>query len=71
MLMFKCFTCRTLFANKQLIYEQKLESVCMNNDLSEEEKNQVKSKILDELEIKRYCCRPRIMGYMKHIEVVK
>lgn len=70
MLYFKCPTCRTLLANKQLVYEKRLAEIC-NSNKSKEEKNKLKQQLLDEIELKRECCRMRMMGYVKLIDVVK
>lgn len=73
MLYFKCPTCRTLLANKQLLYEKRLADICkFNIDKSkDDDKDAAKQKLLDELELKRPCCRMRIMGYVKLIDIIK
>lgn len=71
MLYFKCPTCRTLLANKQLIFEKELEKICNNNQLTEKQKDEEKMKLLDRLELKRYCCRMRMLTYVKLIEIIK
>lgn len=71
MLYFKCPTCRTILANKQLLFEQNLDETCANNKLSEAEKNKEKNKILDSLEVKRICCRMRMLTYVRLIDVIK
>jgi len=71
MLYFRCPTCGTLLANKQLVYEQKLEEICLNRKLNNKEKNDLKRKLLDDMELHRSCCRMRIMGYVKLIEKIK
>lgn len=71
MLYFKCPTCKTLLANKQLLYEGKLDSICKNSKMSINEKNNAKMKILDELELHRPCCRMRIMGNVTLIDKIK
>ena len=70
MLYYKCPTCRTLLANKQLIYEQKLAEICESNK-SKNEKDNLKKSILDDLELVRPCCRMRMMGYIKLIDIIK
>lgn len=70
MLYFKCPTCRTLLANKQLVYEKRLKEIC-NSNKPKNEKDSEKKKLLDELELHRECCRMRIMGYVKLIEIIK
>lgn len=70
MLYFKCPTCRTLLANKQLVYEKRLAEIC-NSNKSKNEKDAEKKKLLDDLELIRQCCRMRIMGYIKLIDIIK
>jgi DNA-directed RNA polymerase subunit N (RpoN/RPB10) len=67
---FKCPSCRTLFANKQLPYEKGLEEICASTK-SDDEKNILKEKLLSKLEIHRYCCRPRVLGSVDLIKIVK
>lgn len=71
MLYFRCPTCKTMLANKQLFYEQRLDNISNNDKLSVKEKNNAKMKLLDELELYRSCCRMRIMGYISLIEIIK
>ena len=71
MLYFRCPTCRTILANKQLIYEQKLEEISLNAKLNKTEKDKLKRKLLDDVELFRQCCRPRMMGYVKLIDKIK
>ena len=70
MLYFKCPTCRTKLADKQLLYEKRLEDICNSKD-DKQSKDNAKQKLLDELELKRPCCRMRMMGYVKLIEIIK
>ena len=71
MLYFKCPTCRTILANKQLLWETGIENICMNDKLSDIEKNIAKSKLLDDLQLKRECCRMRVMGFCNLIYIIK
>ena len=71
MLYWRCPSCRHLLSNKQVLSEQKLESISMDNKLNQEEKDIAKRKILDDLEIKRICCRSRTMGYIRLIDLIK
>ena len=70
MLYYKCPTCRTILANKQLVYEKRLEQIC-NSNKSKNEQDIEKKKLLDELELTRPCCRMRMMGYVKLIDIIK
>lgn len=71
MLYFRCPTCRTLLANKQLVYERRLEEITLDKKLNNTEKDNLKRKLLDDVELSRPCCRMRIMGYVKLIEKIK
>lgn len=71
MLYLRCPTCKTILANKQLLHEERLAEICENPKLSQEQKNEAKMKLLDELELKRMCCRMRMMSYVKLIETIK
>lgn len=71
MLYYKCPTCKTLLANKELIYEREMAKICKDPKLSEDQKNDEKRKLLDSLELIRYCCRTRMLTYVDHITIVK
>lgn len=70
MIYFKCPTCKTLLANKQIPYEHAMDALCNNVNLTEQQRNDAKRKIMDDLEITRYCCRARVMGYVRLIEEI-
>ena len=71
MLYFKCPTCKTLLANKQLVYREKMETICNNNKLTPKEKDIAKRNILTEIELHRECCRMRMMGNSDLIGKIK
>lgn len=71
MLYYKCPTCKTILANKQILYETELDAICKNDNLSMAEKNNQKKKILDNLQIKNQCCRARTISYIRQIELIK
>ena len=70
MLYFKCPTCRTNFANKQLLFEKGMEEICSSGK-NEKEKDKMKEELLDKLEVKRYCCRPRVLCYVDMVKIIK
>ena len=70
MLYFKCPSCRTNLANKQIPFEKGMEKICASAK-SEEEMNKMKEELLDKLEVKRYCCRPRMLCYIDLIKIIK
>ena len=66
----RCPTCRTIFANKEIPYEEGLAEICAKENMSEEKKNESKERLLEKIGIKRYCCKPRFIGYVKKIELI-
>ena len=71
MLYFRCPTCKTLLADKQLHLEKDMEIICNNTKISEQEKDKEKAKLLDKFEIKRYCCRMRALTYIDLVKVIQ
>ena len=71
MLYFKCPTCKTILANKQIPFEKGLEQIEKNTKLSEHDKDLAKRELLDDLQVERYCCRMRMLTYVKLIEIIK
>lgn len=70
MLYFKCPTCRTILANKQLHFEKGMEEICAKAK-SNEEKDIMKEKLLNKLEVNRYCCRPRVLCFVDLVKIIK
>lgn len=70
MIYFKCPTCKTLLANKQIPYEHAMDAICNNINMTEQQKAAAKRQVMDEMEIVRYCCRGRVMGYVRLIEEI-
>lgn len=70
MLYYKCPSCKTILANKQILYEKGLNDICNNTKMSEKEKDMAKRKLLDDLEIKNPCCRMRTLGYIQLIDFI-
>jgi DNA-directed RNA polymerase subunit N (RpoN/RPB10) len=56
-----CPTCGYFIGSKVIEYETKKEKICSNTDLSEEEQAEQIQLLLKSLNIRRYCCRMRIM----------
>lgn len=71
MLYLRCPTCKTILGNKQLAFEEGITKICNNQNLTEEQKDQKKMELLDDLEVKKYCCRMRVLTYIKYVEIIK
>lgn len=70
MLYYKCPTCKKVLAHVQIPYEQRLESIVMDNKLTYDQKEESKRKLLDDLDVKRICCRGRVLGYVRLIDLI-
>ena len=71
MLYYKCPTCRTVLADKQIPYELELSKICNNSNLSDLQKDKLKEQLLDNLHVKNICCRMRMITYIKRIDIIK
>lgn len=71
MIYYRCPSCKTVLANKQPIFEKDMQKICNDNKMSEDQKNNEKRKLLDRLELHRYCCRMRMLTYVDQINIVK
>ena len=67
----KCPTCRTKLADKQLPYEEGMQSICNNKNWDKQEQDKRKMALLDKLELNRYCCRMRMISYVDLVQIIK
>tara|TARA_B100000524_G_C23606265_1_gene354523 strand:- start:594 stop:800 length:207 start_codon:yes stop_codon:yes gene_type:complete len=66
----KCPTCAFLLGDKELPYEEKL-NIITNSNTSQEDKDQKKEKLLDDLGLKnRLCCRMRMISYVDQSRLI-
>lgn len=68
MLYLSCPTCGYFLGLKTMEYEDKKAAICSNLSLSIEDKENELSKLLLSLNIKRYCCKMRIMSFKNIVE---
>lgn len=75
MLYIRCPTCRRLLGDKQLYYENKLAEICKNEEngmyKNQEEVNVEKEKLVNSMDLDRYCCKIRILTYIRLVDIVK
>jgi DNA-directed RNA polymerase subunit N (RpoN/RPB10) len=70
MLPLTCFTCGHLLADIQIPYENDLAKIDNDPKMSEDEKNDAKAALLDKYHVKKYCCRTRVLTYVRLIEII-
>jgi len=61
MLYFKCPTCKTILADKQIIYEKESERIKEDPKLTNEEKDALLRELPRNLKLVRYCCMFRLI----------
>jgi len=75
MLYICCPTCRTLLGNKQIYYERNLAELCKKFDMGEyktkSDFDNDKIKLVNSIGLENYCCRMRLITYVKLIEIIK
>ena len=65
-----CFTCGRLFADIQDPYEKDIAEIEHNAKLTDAQKTEIKAKLLDKYHIHNYCCRMRVLTYVKLVEII-
>ena len=63
MLYIICPTCKFLLGQIIIDYEKNKEIICLNPNLTLEEKEKEISKLLRNLKLRRICCKMRVMTY--------
>lgn len=72
----RCFTCGKVIADKWNYYKKELEKEGVNKEetiinVSASTSKQTKEgKILDKLELKRYCCRRMMLSHVDMIDII-
>jgi DNA-directed RNA polymerase subunit N (RpoN/RPB10) len=67
----KCPTCGTVIGNRQIIYEAKLKEIENNPNIDEDAKLEQKNKLINNLELNRYCCKMRVMTFKSMPLIIK
>ena len=67
-----CFTCGFCFAKIELDYEEGIAKICKDNDnFLDNDKDQGEIlKLLESLNVKRYCCKARVLTYVDEIKII-
>jgi DNA-directed RNA polymerase subunit N (RpoN/RPB10) len=65
-----CFTCRRCLAEIEIPYLNDLRSIDSNLELSTAEKSDLKAKLLDKYYLTNYCCRMRVLGQTRQVEIL-
>jgi len=63
MLYIVCPTCGFFLGQKNIEYENGKNKICSNPDLTPDQREELLSKLLISLKLRRYCCKMRFMSY--------
>ena len=63
MLYVTCPTCGYFISQKVIKYEEEKEKICNNQEFTIKERESELSKLVLSLNLRRYCCKMRIMTY--------
>lgn len=70
MLYITCPTCNYFLGKKTIKFEENKQNIIDNPKYSNEEKEELISKLVLSLNLKRYCCKMRIMSYKDIINII-
>lgn len=71
MIYLKCPTCGYILGNRQKLYDLGLEEIESNPNNDEKTKLDLKNKLIESLELPRYCCTMRVITYKNKTEIFK
>ena len=73
MLYICCPTCHRILSDKMIPYEEGLKKIVDDPNLTNEQKDEAKMKLIDSLKVpqSRYCCKMRILSFRNLVEIVK
>jgi DNA-directed RNA polymerase subunit N (RpoN/RPB10) len=71
MIYLKCPTCGYLLGNRQVIYETKLDAIMNNPNIDDADKLEQKTKLVESLNINRYCCKMRVITFKQLTDIIK
>ncbi|AYV84263.1 MAG: hypothetical protein Hyperionvirus20_41 [Hyperionvirus sp.] len=68
-------SCRELLGDKAKHYERSLEEICQKNEMgmfeTNEEFEKEKQDLVNSYGFRRYCCKQRLMTYIRTVKIVK
>lgn len=71
MIYIRCPSCGYILGNRQMLYETKLDEIVSNPNLDEDAKLDLKTKLVDNLKLKRYCCKMRVITFKQLTDIIK
>lgn len=69
-----CPSCRELLGDKQKYYERKMKEICQKQEFgtyTKEKADLEKMNLVNSLGLRRYCCKQRILSYVRVVDIIK
>lgn len=70
MIYIKCPSCGYLIGNRQMVYEKGLDEIYSDINTDDTKKLELKTKLIESLKIKRYCCKMRVITFKNLAEII-
>jgi len=70
MLYLTCPTCGYCLGNKQIQLESQKDKICDNPELSTEQKEKQIKDAINNLNLRRYCCKMRFVSYIDTVKLI-
>jgi DNA-directed RNA polymerase subunit N (RpoN/RPB10) len=67
----RCPTCGYILGNRQILYESRMEEIVNNPNTDDDIKLELKTKLIESLKLKRYCCKVRVMTFKQLTDIIK
>lgn len=71
MIYLRCPSCNMIIGNRQQTYERGLIQIEDNPNLTDKAKLELKTKLIESLEVLRYCCKMRIIAFIQLTDIIK
>lgn len=70
MLYYKCPTCKTILADKQIIFEHESDIIKEDPNLTIEQKDELLMALPAKLKLIRYCCKMRLITSLDDFNIL-
>jgi len=65
-----CPTCGHLLADIELEFTEKYNNITESKDAEQKKEKEIE-KLFNDVKIKKYCCKMRLISYFDHIKVIQ
>jgi len=65
-----CPTCSHLLADIELEFTEKYNNIVESKEAEQKKEQEIK-KLFNDVNIKKYCCKMRLISYVDHIKIIQ